>query len=322
MTSRANAWRGVCLAAGLLAWFAWMCWSTPEATAPAVEPSPRAAGRDVAVGATAQGPSGVDQRRGREGIAGPQPGLVGPASLRDTEVDGRLATDVHGRLIIDRELRRLFDYLLAGASEQPIDLLRARLRDLAAAQGGEALATEALEAFDQYLSYLRAEAELGRRQSDDLQARLDALIALRRRALGAATAEAYFGEEERYAQATLDRAQDADPAWSAARRDATEHQRALEQTTQFEQLDLDAAQRWEERETLYGAEAADRLAELDAQQAQWDARLQDWAARRAALQAEESMSPEQREQAISTLFESMFDEAERRRVQALEGEGG
>lgn len=247
-------------------------------------------------------------------------------SLRDTELDGALRMDAQGRLLQDRELRRLFDHLLAGLGEISLDALRARLRAHASGIGGKPLADQAMAAFDQYLDYLRRESELALPFGADLAARLEALMALRRDAFGDELAEALFGEEERYALDALTRLEGGDgladapeaERWQAERFDATEHLHALQQSEQFEQLDLSPQQRFEERNALYGADAAERLALLDAERAQWQQRLDEWHALRDAILNNATLDGGARERELQALREHLFDDAEQRRVQALE----
>lgn len=247
-------------------------------------------------------------------------------SLQGAALDGRLRQDETGRLVEDRELRRLFDHLLAGQGEVGLAALRERLRAHALEVGGEALARQALDAFERYLDYLRSEAELDPAGIADLGRRLDALAALRRRLLGEDLAEAFFGEEERYARDALARMAgdeglvDAPEAerWRAERSAATEHQRALEQTEQFEHLDLPPAQRHAERAALYGEAAADRLAALDAERAAWQQRLDDWRSARERIGSNPRLDTAARERALQAELDARFDPAEQRRVRALD----
>jgi len=247
-------------------------------------------------------------------------------SLRGTELDGALSVDASGRLLLDRELRRLFDHLLAGMGEVSLDSLRERLRHVALDQGGEALAAQVLAAFERYLDYLRAEDRLVLPPGSGPAERLDALMALRRSELGEELAEAWFGEEERYALSALERLvgdeQAADPEaaqrWQAERDEATGFQLAVEQTEQFDQLGISAEQRFAEREAMYGEAAARRLAALDAERAAWQRRLLEWRAERERLLADASLGAAAREAALEAALQARFDEAEQRRVRALD----
>lgn len=247
-------------------------------------------------------------------------------SLRGAELDGRLNQDEAGRLVENRELRRLFDHLLAGQGEVGLDTLRERLRAHAMETGGDALARQALAAFERYLDYLRSEAELDPAGIADLGQRLDALSELRRRLLGEELAEAFFGEEERYARDALDRMDGGEgladapesERWRAERIEATEHQRALEQTEQFEHLALPPVQRHAERAALYGEAAADRLAALDAERAAWQQRLDDWRSARERIESDPRLDTAAREHALQAELDARFDPAEQRRVRALD----
>ena len=47
-----------------------------------------------------------------------------PASLRDSEPDGAVTLDANGRVIVSRELRRLFDYFLSALGERDVAAIR------------------------------------------------------------------------------------------------------------------------------------------------------------------------------------------------------
>ena len=50
-----------------------------------------------------------------------------PRSLEGTEVDGGLAADPEGHLIVGPGVRALFDYFLSATGEEPAELIRARI---------------------------------------------------------------------------------------------------------------------------------------------------------------------------------------------------
>ena len=276
--------------------------------------------------------------------AGRQPQAAAIAredSLRGTEVDGQLRVDAAGRLVADRELRRLFDYFLARLGERSPEQIRADL--LAWLQQQPALSAsvraEALQLFDRYVELQRASAALG--NSGDLQADLQRLRALRRRELGEELARAWFGEEDDYAALTaqrlaLSRDTGLDPATRSARlaeldaqtdvqqREAraqsTDFQLALAQTAQMDAQQLPAAQRAQQRSELWGEAAAERLGELDQQELDWNLRLRAYARAREQLLADGGLSPAVREVKLQKLLLDL-SEAERRRVLALVDEG-
>lgn len=256
-------------------------------------------------------------------------------SLRGTEVDGAVHVDADGRLIGDRDLRQLFDYHLTRLGEEPLEAIRARLQDYLQQRVGAAVVAQALTRFDAYVALQQEIATL--RAGDDPRADALRLHALHRRYLGDALADAWYGEEERRLDYTLSRrellhdsrlsaaersarlqALDAglDPATRAMMVEADASTLAMEQSDDFAARNVPPAQRFEEREALFGREAAQRLAALDTQQAQWDERLRNYATQRRQLLAQHDLSDAQRAQALQRLLAG-FDPNDRRRVEML-----
>lgn len=276
---------------------------------------------------------------------GPAPGSTAAGmradSLRGSEIDGGVRLGADGRVAPDRELRRLFDYFLSRLGERDATQIRADLLAWLQTQSQlDATArNDVLSLFDRYVELQRASAALGR--SDDLAADLKRLSDLRRRELGEALAQAWFGEEEAYAASTLERlalvrdttldpatrAQrqaeiDAqlDPQQRAARADSTDYQIAVAQSEQLAADRASASQRAQQRTELWGADAAGRLAQLDEQELSWQLRLHAYAQAREQLFADRALAPAQRDLRLERLLQG-FSEAERRRVQALAEEG-
>ena len=265
-----------------------------------------------------------------------------PASLRDSAPDGAVTLDPNGRVRPDLELRRLFDYFLSALGERDVAAIRALLLDHVRALHGEAVAAEVAALFDRYVDYQQALAAMNAPPGESLRARLERVRDLRRRLLDPGMAEAFFGDEERYTAYTLDRRDAmADASLDAAERDArlrelesrlSPEQRASlreanvavlvdEQNRQFDALRLDPAQRQAEREALFGAEAAARLAQADAEIAAWDARVRAYVQARDAIRADGRLDAAARDRAIATLQARSFDAAERRRIASLEAIG-
>ncbi len=265
-----------------------------------------------------------------------------PASLRDSVPDGAVTLDGGGRVIASNDLRRLFDYFLSATGEVDAATIRALLLDHVRSRHGDAVAAEVAAQFDRYVDYLHAAANLGELPNEDLRARFERLQKLRVSMLDAATAEAYFGDEQRYTEYTLDRrdliadaalddatrqtrldALDAtlSPEQRNSRREAVAAQLVDEQSRQFDALAIDPAQRQHERAALFGDEAARRLAEADAERAAWDARVASYVQARNALQTDPRLTPAQRASAIATLRARGFDANEQRRISSLEAIG-
>ena len=260
-----------------------------------------------------------------------------PASLEGTEPDGAITADAAGHLVIDLELRRLFDHFLAATGEEPIAVIRARIIAVLRARLPAAAAAEAIALLDRYLGYRNAARGLTAPASP--AAGLAQIHDLRVTWLSAAVAKALFGSEEASIYAALARRDiAADPALSeaerarrlaaleAARPTADRAARAAA-TAPLDEMNREAAMRAAgasddqlsaARTAALGAEAAARLAALDRAHAAWDARLGRYRAERAALQADGALDDAERSRRIAALQARSFSAAEQLRVAALD----
>lgn len=262
-------------------------------------------------------------------------------SLRGTAVDGAVRLDAQGRVVRDRDLRRVFDYFLTRLGERSPERIREDLAAWLQQQPHlDAVAcAETLALFDRYVELQHATAALPR--GGNLQDDLERLHELRVRELGAELAHAWFGDDEAYAAYTLARlaaARDGslddvarerrlaeieaqrDPAQRAERDASTTFQQAVADSRQFDTDAIAAQRRAEQRRLRWGEEAAVRLAELDQQEAGWQLRLRAYAQAREQLFADRTLAPAQRERRLARLLDD-FSDAERRRVLALAEEG-
>lgn len=265
-----------------------------------------------------------------------------PASLQGSTPDGEVSLDAQGHLVPTLGLRRLFDYFLSTIGELDLPAIRALLLDHVLGLHGGEVAAEVARLFDRYVDYQRALSDSESLLPRDLDARLDFAQQLRRRHFDAATADAFFGEEEAYAEYTLERMRIArDSALSEAERTAQlsaleaglgEAQLASlrearsvegieEQSRQFEALAIDPGARFDERSALYGEAAAARLAELDRERAAWDQRVHAYRQARDDIQRNAGFNAQQRAQAIADLRARSFDAQEARRIMSLESVG-
>lgn len=295
---------------------------TPAAHAAATVPS--------APAHPAPAPVGVAARRARAD-------LLATTSLRGTEVDGSISWS-GAALLPDRELRRAFDYWLNLTGELSRDDIRALVAQWLAATAPADVAQRALDLFDRYLGLREAVARLD--ADEPLADRLARLHALRVEWLGREAAAAFFADEERDAMLALERRRIAtDRALSAAERgeriaalDAAlggpervareadaEPWLAEAQTRELDAGGADAATRAQERTALFGQEAALRLAELDAERADFERRVGEYVRARDLLVATTPATAQQA--AIDALRASRFPPHEARRVASLEAVG-
>ncbi len=259
------------------------------------------------------------------------------SSLRGAEVDGGVRLDAAGHLQVDLDLRRLFEHFLSLSGEFSDGEIRRLLQLHVVDAHGAAVADEVITMFDRYLGMRNAAAALP--PETDIAARFEALRQLRREWLGNAAAEAMFGADEAHTAYTLERmAVLEDPELRAEERAirlaeldesrpqaAQEGQQsalsallAEEQTRQLDALGIDDAERHAERSALWGEDAADRLATLDQERAQWDRRLADYVRQRDQLANDARLDTTARAAAIEALRRRSFADNERVRVESLE----
>jgi len=261
------------------------------------------------------------------------------SSLRGTEVDGGIALDANGQVMLDLGMRRLFDYYLSLMGERELFQIRSLLKDYLLAKYSPANTDAALKFFDRYVDYLNALTDLNIGGLSKPEERLEKVTALRKKMLGEEMAFAFFAEEEMLAALTLKRMAIAndknlgaeEKARQLAALDASQHYSArteadtaaliTEQTRQLEELKLTEQQRAAEREALWGKDAAARLAQLDQQRAQWDARIEQYLLARSRIDANRGLSEAARAQAIAALRAQQFNAAEQRRIASLEAIG-
>jgi lipase chaperone LimK len=256
-------------------------------------------------------------------------------SLRGTAIDGDVRFDAGGALVLDAELRRLFDYHLSLIGELDLRGIRERLRQTLAARLDAARVEIVLAHFDRYTGYLQALSASAIAAETDPARRLEALRRLRRERLGEAMATGFFAEEEALAALTVRRiAIAADPALDADRkrealaaldREAGYTARAsAELPALAEAIERNArtpAEREAARNAQWGEDAARRLAALDAERADWEARVRRYAAARARIDADAGLDTAARTRAITALRGQMFNATEQRRIASLEAIG-
>ena len=266
-----------------------------------------------------------------------------PASLGGTEVDGTLRVDARGNLLIENDIRRVFDYFLATLGEEDLDTVRSRIAaHLDSALPPEA-ARQAWELFERYEAYGEATEQIAGHDGS-IAGMTEVLLRqqdLRQEWLGQEVAEAFFGFDDAYDHHTLARmrvTQDPDlsdaereqrlaaleanlPAPLRAVRERANLPVSVSQTvaTLREQGASDHEIR-AYREQNLGPAAAQRLEALDRQRAEWDQRYSTYRAQRAEIAAS-GLSETDRDSEIDRLRQALFDETEQRRVQALDRSG-
>lgn len=260
-----------------------------------------------------------------------------PGSLEGAEPDGAIRANDAGHLVIDLELRRLFDHFLIATGEEPLAAIRARIVAVLHARLPATAEAEAIAILDRYLAYRDAARQLS--LPSDPRAGLGQLHDLRARMFAPEVARAFFAGEEAATYAALDR-RDAllDPALSPAERErriadidsqlpADVREARAAATAPIDELNREQAMRAAgasdaqiaaARTAALGPEAAARLAELDRTRVAWDERLARFRAARAALLADPGLDDAARNRRIAELLAGSFTPEERIRVEALD----
>lgn len=259
-------------------------------------------------------------------------------TFRGATVDGALRSDHRNHLIIDMQLRHWIDFHLSAYGELSIaeitDLMVQQIQQLplpAKQQAEELLAA--------YLGYLQAlagyDAELHKRLTQptlsDLEARILWQQRLRREWLEPAVVSAFFAGDEEIDLYTLEqqrlRQQGATPEQLAALEQMLpepvqamrkESRQIINSQTHEQSLREQGASKadihaWRTQE--YGAQAAQRLAALDQQQATWRARLENYQTYQHSS-AVQSLSPSQRASALEDYRQQHFSSNEQKRLPA------
>ncbi len=205
-------------------------------------------------------------------------------------------------------LRSRFEYYLLAIGEVPMDAIRALVADEAQRDLGEALATQVMSMYDKYLEVRRYQPR-NTFQQDQLHTWMPVLAELRahrRQVLGAEWAQAFYGDDEAkfeslHAQIQSGLPPPPDPG-------APVPQMAPGK---------DPAVVHAERVARYGEEAAQRLAKVDEEWADWQRRLADARREWDSLQGNNALSDLQRREQMNAYVQQHFKPDEHLRVQAL-----
>jgi lipase chaperone LimK len=200
-------------------------------------------------------------------------------------------------------LRDELEAMLLEAGDMPDpQALKRRLAELVARRFGEALSTRALALAERYVDYRVALGELKPPQdATDPRALRDVLQArdaLRRQYFDEPEFDALFADQQALDRYTLARLEiernpdltaeqrrqalagtetELDPQQRAERAQSVVQEDVGAQTAAFNAAGTDERTRFAQRSARFGEDAAQRLAQLDAQDRDWNARLDDYA---------------------------------------------
>lgn len=257
-------------------------------------------------------------------------------------VQGSLEVGADGHFAPGPETARLFGYFALALNGQPASALRERIAQHARDTLRQPAADEAIAVLDRYLRMQERVRALGAGELrlEAIRERFARVREIRREELGAAVAEAMFGDQDRVIDVEIERrALLADASLPADERErrigALEarlpeaERRARERATaplrlrnEVEQLRAAGAteqQIFAHRERAAGRAAAERLAEVDRRRAQWQ---QHWDAYRGertrVLASSTSLAPDAREALLEPVRRKHFDADELARARYLD----
>jgi lipase chaperone LimK len=267
-----------------------------------------------------------------------------PSSLAGTVPDGGATAAADQSLVLEPALIRLFDYYLTTVGERPMEAIRTQVdRDLDGRLNPLA-GRQAKDLFDRYVRFKTAlQAQRPARPAgnsvDTLREALRRMLALRATFFTDAESRALFAAQDAEADAALARmAAEQDPSLTDAQR--RERLAALdarqpagvradrEASLLVTRLD-EAAQKiraeggseddvYRMRAAATSPEAANRLADLDRDEAAWKARIADYQAQRGAVLATPG-SDADHDAAMADLRNRLFTAQEQRRLAAYGG---
>ena len=241
------------------------------------------------------------------------------ASYTGSDVDGAINLDSNGNVIIDTDLKNLFDYFMIATGELSLAQMRQNLLNFAEKNLTIKQMQQLLKIYDKYAAYLASQKSLDARLNENLTQlqQLDILSQYRNDFLGEKMARAFFAEDEDYARFVLENKQvdeensEKQGKWLEAENRATAYQDTLIENRRYEQSShLTTDEIYANRVQSYGQEAAERLTELDNQRQHWQEMVTDYFDMRQLIENQQTT-------VNLNQYESQYSSAELKRLRAL-----
>lgn len=271
-----------------------------------------------------------------------------PPSLEGTTIPFNLEVTSDGQLVVNANLRRLFDYFLTLDGEEPLDTILARIEELLKNHLPETAQARAIEVLHQYFDLKNAEIALALQMDENYKATGQRYsVAEMRRLLRDLRAsnldpEAYngfFGVEDKRDDYTLARLKiQEDDSLTAEEKKAAlaalDHmlpeadQIHLQQERQTESVYSEVEKARSEgasdaeifhiREQAFGAKAAQRYAEADAKKAQWESRISAYRQEREEILNNPGITEQDKNYQIDRLRQQHFEGNELKRIPVID----
>ena len=272
-----------------------------------------------------------------------------PRSLKGTQVDGEIIIDENKQLVVTEGLRRLFDYFLSAIGEEDEAVIFARVESYIRHHTPEPAASQAVAIFSKYVAYLKALPEIEKRYGNlQLQATkngeldLNAIAQqkqdvanLRQQYFDKTTIEAFFGASDSYDDYSMEMVrinqneQMSEAQKQAARQDYVSRlpdgaiktnimQQAnlnelMARTEQMKAAGASPEALYNMRRELVGAPAAERLAQVDQEDANFDQRFKQYQTQKQQLLSQNADKAQAQTQ-IHQIEQQLFNETERKRL--------
>jgi lipase chaperone LimK len=279
-------------------------------------------------------------------VVGKTPKIHDIRSLKGTQIHGNLRMDENGNLIIEKEIKQLFDYFLNVTGEVPREQLIEQIKQGIADYLPEPAQSQALKIFSDYLEYqtaLQVEIDSGLYQVspgnlDDLESTYRTRSQLRSFHLGNEVSTAFFKEEEARDWYTVGKLRvNANTSLSEQERQAElavlenalpeTHKKVLNKQRSREAVRdrikelrsenaniYDMKEEWSKH---YDSEAVDRFVKLEVSRNEWNNRFSSYLQKKETL-ADTYTNEADYNRAVAQLKSSLFNEAEARRVSVRE----
>lgn len=275
-----------------------------------------------------------------------------PRSLQGTQVDGDIIIDGNKQLVVTRGLRRLFDYFLSTQGEETEDTIHQRVEAYIRKHTPEPAASDAVQIYYSYVQYLKALGDMqnnyghlqlqatksGQLDMNLIKQRRQDSLSLRQQHFNAATIAAFFDEDDAFEDYTVAMMEIQNDTTLSAEQKIQAKQDYIQKmpnnqqkqqlqayakqqtlitdlmtrTEQLKKSGASADELYAMRVEMVGEAAAKRLAALDAQDADFDARFTQYQQQKSNILA--NNSSEEASVKIAKLERNLFSESEAKRL--------
>lgn len=271
-----------------------------------------------------------------------------PASMRGVPLPEALKVDENGQLLITTDIKQLFDFYLSATAEEPLTLIVARIKHQLQNQLPQQALQQAEAILAGYLQYRNRIAEIlaagqdeavaGQRSFEQIVLLKEQIALARGTFFDAQVNEVFFARQDEYDNYILARQLLAANSGltNMERQQAkrmleantapwlVEQQQSANRLNHYRQLaaqlnkeDDDQALR-DLRERQFGVDAADRLAKLERQRAQWNAKVDEYHHHLKALLEAPALSTDEQSLKVVQLRARYFSTLEQRRIAAID----